>query len=71
VIFSAYAERNHAKIACTPYDAEGAAKAGIRSVGVRCGGWTEDALKQAGCEAVYADAADLLANYESSLLGRR
>ena len=50
----------------TPYDAQAAAKAGMRSIGLRCGGWPEDALRAAGCIAVYQDPADLLAQYETS-----
>jgi HAD superfamily hydrolase (TIGR01509 family) len=52
----------------TPYDAEAAGRAGVRAVGVTCGGWSEADLKAAGCVAVYRDPADLLANYEQSPL---
>ncbi|WP_375408271.1 HAD family hydrolase [uncultured Methylobacterium sp.] len=52
----------------TPYDAQGAAKAGLRTIGLTCGGWGEDDLAAAGCMAVYRDAADLLARYEDSPL---
>ncbi len=52
----------------TPYDAEAAANAGIAAIGLRCGGWSDGALKQAGCIAIYADAADLLANFDRSPL---
>lgn len=52
----------------TPYDAEAAAKAGLRAIGVLCGGWSEDALRRAGCIAVYRDPADLLAQYDASPL---
>ncbi len=52
----------------TPYDAEAACKAGIRPIGVLCGGWTEEELRSAGCIAVYQDPADLLRNYDSSPL---
>ncbi len=52
----------------TPYDAEAAARAGLRTIGVLCGGWPEDKLKDAGCFAVYRDPADLLARYDSSPL---
>jgi HAD superfamily hydrolase (TIGR01509 family) len=48
----------------TPYDAIAAAKAGIRTIGVTCGGWSAAALEDAGCMAVYADPADLLANVD-------
>ena len=50
----------------TPYDAEAASKAGIRAIGFTCGGWSEAALRQAGCIAIYRDPADLLAHYEDS-----
>ena len=52
----------------TPYDAEAAAKAGLRTVGLLCGGWSEDELKRAGCVAVFRDPADLLARYSESPL---
>ncbi len=52
----------------TPYDAEAARSAGMRTVGVLCGGFAEDALRSAGCVAVYRDPEDLLQNYERSLL---
>jgi HAD superfamily hydrolase (TIGR01509 family) len=53
----------------TPYDAEAAAKLGIRTIGVLCGGFTEEDLRKAGCMAIYRDPADLLAQLESSPLG--
>lgn len=52
----------------TPYDAEAAAKAGLRTIGVLCGGWSEEELKQAGCVAVFKNPADLLAQYSQSPL---
>jgi HAD superfamily hydrolase (TIGR01509 family) len=52
----------------TPYDAEAAAKAGIRTIGMLCGGWSKDDLTRAGCIAVFKHPADLLALYESSPL---
>lgn len=55
----------------TPYDAEAAAKAGLRTIGLLCGGWTAGELKQAGCIAVYQDPADLLRNYDASPLASR
>lgn len=53
----------------TPYDAEAATKAGLRTIGLTCGGWSEAELKKVGCIAVYRDPADLLANYDASPLG--
>jgi HAD superfamily hydrolase (TIGR01509 family) len=52
----------------TPYDAEAAGKAGLRTVGLLCGGFPEEDLRAAGCVAVYRDPADLLARYEESPL---
>ena len=52
----------------TPYDAQAAGKIQLRTIGVLCGGWREEALRQAGCVAIYRDPADLLAHYDTSPL---
>lgn len=52
----------------TPYDAEAAGKAGLRTIGLLCGGWSAEDLKKAGCIATYQDPADLLAQYDTSPL---
>jgi HAD superfamily hydrolase (TIGR01509 family) len=52
----------------TPYDAEAARKARMKSIGVLSGGFSEQALKDAGCIAVYRDVEDLLHQYETSPL---
>lgn len=52
----------------TPYDAEAARSAGVKTVGVLSGGFTEQALREAGCIAVYRDTEDLVRNYETSPL---
>jgi phosphoglycolate phosphatase-like HAD superfamily hydrolase len=54
----------------TPYDSGAAGKAGLRTIGLLCGGWSEADLKRAGCIAIYKDPADLLAHYESSPLAQ-
>lgn len=54
----------------TPYDAIAAAKANLRTIGLLCGGFPEDSLKQAGCIAIFKDPADLLARYEESPIAR-
>jgi len=54
----------------TPYDAEAAGKASLRTVGLRSGGFPEQDLRAAGCVEIYDDAADLLARYEDSLIAR-
>jgi HAD superfamily hydrolase (TIGR01509 family) len=55
----------------TPYDAEAARRAGLRTVGVTCGGWPAETLRSAGCVAVYQDPADLLRHYDESPLAGR
>jgi HAD superfamily hydrolase (TIGR01549 family) len=52
----------------TPYDAEAAGKAGLRTIGFLSGGFPEEDLRAAGCARVYRDAAELLANYDTSPL---
>jgi HAD superfamily hydrolase (TIGR01549 family) len=52
----------------TPYDAEAAAKANLQTIGLLCGAWKEQHLRQAGCIAIYKNPADLLAHYEKSPL---
>ena len=52
----------------TPYDAEAARKAGLRTIGLLSGGFPEQELRQAGCVAIYQDPADLLRNYGTSPL---
>ena len=54
----------------TPYDAESAGKAGIRTIGVTTGGWSKPDLLAAGCAEVYDGAADLLAHFDESALVR-
>lgn len=49
----------------TPHDARAAAKAGLRTIGVLCGGVPEQVLRDAGCIAVYRSPADLLKNYDT------
>ena len=54
----------------TPYDAEAAGKAGLQTVGLLSGGFPEEDLRAAGCVRIYRDAADLLANYDTSPLAK-
>ena len=53
----------------TPYDAEAASKANLRTIGVLSGGFSEENLRQAGCIAIYQNIASLLAHYDESPLG--
>ena len=52
----------------TPYDAEAAGKAGLSTIGFRCGGFAEAGLRDAGCFAIYDGPANLLARYDESVL---
>ncbi len=52
----------------TPYDIEAATRARVRTIAFRSGGWTDEKLK--GAVEIYDGPADLLAHYESSLIGR-
>ncbi len=51
----------------TPYDIEAATRAGVGTLAVRSGGFPDEELE--GALALYDDAADLLARYDSSPLG--
>lgn len=53
----------------TPYHADAARKAGIPTIGVLCGGFTEADRRKAGCVAVYPGPGALLACFGVSLLG--
>lgn len=50
----------------TPYDVAAARSAGVSIIALRCGGWEADELE--GALAVYDDPADLLDQFESSVL---
>lgn len=52
----------------SPYDVQAAKKLGIKVIGVRSGGFPDDVLREAGADELYDDVADLLRNYESSIL---
>ena len=47
----------------TRFDVEAADRAGLRSIGVTCGGTDANILSGAGATAVYKDPADILAHY--------
>ena len=52
----------------TPHDAQAAGKAGIPTIGLLCGGFTESELRKGGCVAVYPGPAGLLACFGASPL---
>ncbi len=63
------APENAVVIGDTPYDAQAASKANIKTIGLLCGGWPQEELRRAGCVAIYRDAEDLLLQYDTSDLG--
>lgn len=52
----------------TPYDAQAAAEAGLRTIGMLCGGFSEADLSAAGCIAIYRDPQHLLDGFDASPL---
>jgi phosphoglycolate phosphatase-like HAD superfamily hydrolase len=54
----------------SPHDAEAAKRAGLRIVGVRCGGFPEQDLRAAGCIAIYDGPEELLRRYDETLLAK-
>jgi phosphoglycolate phosphatase-like HAD superfamily hydrolase len=65
---SGIAPQNLVMIGDTPYDIEAAGRANVRAIAFRSGGWTDEALE--GAVETYDGPADLLAHYDSSLIGR-
>jgi HAD superfamily hydrolase (TIGR01509 family) len=54
----------------TPWDAQAAGKLGIPVIGLTCGGWKADDLRDAGCVEIWQDPADLLLHFDQSALRR-
>lgn len=54
----------------TPCGTQAATKAGIRTIGLLRGGWSEAELMSSGCIAVYSDPCELLARYAASPLAK-
>ena len=52
----------------TPYDVEAAAKAGMQTIALLSGGFSEETLRESGALDVYSDIADLLEHYEETPL---
>jgi HAD superfamily hydrolase (TIGR01549 family) len=52
----------------SPFDAIAAARAGVRTIGLLCGGFPREALRDAGCIEIYDSPADLLARFDASPL---
>jgi HAD superfamily hydrolase (TIGR01509 family) len=64
------AARDAIVVGDTAHDAEAAAKAGMRTIGLRCGGVSEEELREAGCVQTFRDPQDLWGRYEQSLISR-
>ena len=59
-----------AEIVCvgdTRFDIEAAARSGLRTIALTCGGTAAEILRAAGAIAVYHDPADLLAHYDAAI----
>lgn len=50
----------------SPYDMQAAKALELRAIGVRCGGFTDEVLRAAGCDALYDDPADLLRSFDEA-----
>jgi HAD superfamily hydrolase (TIGR01509 family) len=50
------------------WDVKAAARAGLRCIGVECGGTSAAELREAGAIEIYADPADLLRRFDESAL---
>jgi len=48
----------------TRFDIEAAAKAGLATIALLCGGTAENVLRKTGAIAIYRDPADVLAHYD-------
>jgi HAD superfamily hydrolase (TIGR01549 family) len=54
----------------TPYDGVAAGKAGLQVIGLTCGGWNAEDLREAGCVEIYKSPTDLLDWLEESLINQ-
>lgn len=62
-------DREHAlAFGCTPWQIGSATRLGLRIVGLRCGGFADAELEEAGAIRIYDDPADLLARLDEILL---
>jgi HAD superfamily hydrolase (TIGR01509 family) len=54
----------------TPWDVEAARKAGLGTIAVTSGGWSEEDLREAGALEVYRDVAQIAEQFEHSAFNR-
>lgn len=52
----------------TPYDVRAAQKAGLRTIGVLCGGFSRESLEEAGALAIFQSPSELFTRYEDTPL---
>ncbi|HEY4276011.1 MAG TPA: HAD family hydrolase [Rhizomicrobium sp.] len=55
----------------TPYDVESALRSGIKTIGLRSGGFSEERLSGAGAPYVYGSIKDIFENFDASPLNRK
>jgi HAD superfamily hydrolase (TIGR01509 family) len=54
----------------SPWDMKAAARLGLRAIGLRCGGFPDEVLREAGAGALYDGPEDLLRRYDLSVFAR-
>ena len=54
----------------TPYDGIAAGIAGLKIIGLTCGGWSAKDLREAGCVEIYQNPTDLLDWFDLSLIAK-
>lgn len=54
----------------SPHDVTAAARAGLPTIGLLCGGFPEESLRAAGVVEIYADPEDLRRNYRNTCIAR-
>src|SRR5436190_3632089 len=59
---------NDITVGDTRFDIEAAAKAGLATIALLCGGTDENVLRKTGAIAIYRDPADVLAHYDRLLV---
>jgi HAD superfamily hydrolase (TIGR01509 family) len=50
----------------TPWDIQAGQRAGLKTIALTCGGWTEPQLREAGAIEVYQDPRDLATSFDRS-----
>jgi len=66
--FGDVSPNNDITVGDTRFDIEAAAKAGLATIALLCGGTDENVLRKTGAIAIYRDPADVLAHYDTLLV---